>query len=82
MTIALITIGFLVLIVAVIAVHDLIQRKHAVTRNFPVIGHFRYFFEEMGNPFVNTSSLATSTNDRTTASPVHGCMPPQKVRTA
>jgi hypothetical protein len=27
-TIALITIGFLVLIMAIIAVHDLIQRKH------------------------------------------------------
>ena len=50
MTIALITLGFLVLVVAIIAVRDLTQRKHAVTRNFPVIGHFRYFFEEMGQP--------------------------------
>ena len=50
MTIALIILGFLVLVVAIIAVHDLTQRKHAVTRNFPVIGHFRYFFEEMGQP--------------------------------
>ena len=50
MTIALIIFGFLALVVAIIAVHDLIQRKHAVTRNFPVIGHFRYFFEEMGQP--------------------------------
>ena len=50
MTIALITLGFLALVVAIIAVHDLTQRKHAVTRNFPVIGHFRYFFEEMGQP--------------------------------
>ena len=50
MTIALITLGFLALVVAIIAVHDLTQRQHAVTRNFPVIGHFRYFFEEMGQP--------------------------------
>ena len=50
MTIALIILGFLVLVVAIIAVHDLTQRQHAVTRNFPVIGHFRYFFEEMGQP--------------------------------
>ena len=50
MTIALITLGFLILLVAIIAVHDLTQRQHAVTRNFPVIGHFRYFFEEMGQP--------------------------------
>ena len=40
----------LALVVAIIAVHDLTQRQHAVTRNFPVIGHFRYFFEEMGQP--------------------------------
>lgn len=32
---------------AVIA-HDLIQRKHAVLRNFPIIGHFRYLFESVG----------------------------------
>ena len=34
-TIALIIVGFLALVVAIIAVHDLTQRKHAVTRNFP-----------------------------------------------
>jgi hypothetical protein len=49
-TIALIILGFVILVVAIIAVHDLTQRQHAVTRNFPVIGHFRYFFEEMGQP--------------------------------
>lgn len=38
------------MVVAIIAVHDLTQHKHAVTRNFPVIGHSRYFFEEMGQP--------------------------------
>ena len=50
MSIALIALGFLALVVAIIAVRDLTQRHHAVTRNFPVIGHFRYFFEEMGQP--------------------------------
>ncbi len=50
MSIALIALGFLALVVAIIAVRDLTQRQHAVTRNFPVIGHFRYFFEEMGQP--------------------------------
>jgi glutamate synthase domain-containing protein 2 len=34
----------------IIAVHDLTQRQHAVTRNFPVIGHLRYLFEEIGQP--------------------------------
>ena len=50
MTIALIILGFLLLVVAIVGVRDLTQRQHAVTRNFPVIGHFRYFFEEMGQP--------------------------------
>ena len=49
MTIALVA-GALLLLVAILAVRDLTQRNHAVTRNFPVIGHFRYFFEEMGQP--------------------------------
>jgi hypothetical protein len=50
MTIALIVLGFLLLVVAIVAVRDLTQRQHAVTCNFPVIGHFRYFLEEMGQP--------------------------------
>ena len=51
MTIALIVLGFVLLVVAIVGVRDLTQRQHAVTRNFPIIGHFRYFFEEMGQPF-------------------------------
>jgi glutamate synthase domain-containing protein 2 len=30
-----------------IGVRDLIQTKHAVLRNYPVIGHFRYLFESI-----------------------------------
>jgi glutamate synthase domain-containing protein 2 len=50
MIVALIVGGFVILALAVVAVRDLTQKKHVVTRNFPVIGHFRYFFEEMGQP--------------------------------
>lgn len=32
----------------VVAVRDLTQREHAVLRNFPVIGHARYFLEKIG----------------------------------
>ncbi len=28
--------------------HDLLQRRHAILRNFPVVGHFRYLLEEIG----------------------------------
>ncbi|MFT7579123.1 MAG: glutamate synthase domain-containing protein 2 [Myxococcota bacterium] len=35
-------------IIVVVAIHDLVQTKHAILRNFPVIGHFRYWFEAIG----------------------------------
>jgi glutamate synthase domain-containing protein 2 len=28
--------------------YDLLQRKHAILRNFPIIGHFRYVLESVG----------------------------------
>jgi glutamate synthase domain-containing protein 2 len=31
-----------------VAVHDLVQRRHALLRNFPVIGHGRYLVETIG----------------------------------
>jgi glutamate synthase domain-containing protein 2 len=30
------------------AVHDLVQRKHAVLRNYPVVGHLRFLLERAG----------------------------------
>jgi glutamate synthase (ferredoxin) len=36
--------GFLLLV----ALYDLLQRKHAILRNFPVIGHLRYILESVG----------------------------------
>jgi glutamate synthase domain-containing protein 2 len=34
--------------VAALAVHDLRQRRHAILRNFPVLGHFRFWLEAIG----------------------------------
>ncbi len=45
----LIGIGFLVVIVMYIV--DVNQTEHAIRRNFPVIGRFRYLFENMGEYF-------------------------------
>src|SRR3954469_25011490 len=28
-----------------VALHDLTQRQHAILRNFPLVGHFRYWLE-------------------------------------
>jgi glutamate synthase domain-containing protein 2 len=33
---------------AAVAAHDLLQRRHALLRNFPVIGHGRYLVEAVG----------------------------------
>src|SRR5690349_24628730 len=30
-----------------LAVHDLVQRKHSILRNYPVIGHLRFLMEEI-----------------------------------
>ena len=35
----------LTLPLAVVAVQDVMQRKHAIIRNYPLIGHLRYYFE-------------------------------------
>lgn len=32
----------------VVVLYDLLQTKHAILRNFPVIGHFRYLLESIG----------------------------------
>jgi glutamate synthase domain-containing protein 2 len=32
-------------------IHDRRQRHHAVLRNFPILGHLRYFFEDVGEFF-------------------------------
>ncbi|WP_148573251.1 FMN-binding glutamate synthase family protein [Nocardioides caldifontis] len=34
--------------VAGVAARDLTQRQHAILRNFPVVGHFRYWLETIG----------------------------------
>ena len=38
----------IVLLVTVIALHDIIQKKHTILRNFPVIGHLRFLIDKVG----------------------------------
>src|SRR5437868_14546489 len=38
----------LITILVGVVIHDLTQRRHAILRNFPIIGHFRYLFESVG----------------------------------
>ena len=38
----------LLLLLAIWITYDLVQRKHAILRNFPIFGHFRYWLEMVG----------------------------------
>jgi hypothetical protein len=35
-------------VLGLIALYDVVQRHHAILRNFPIIGHFRYWLEAVG----------------------------------
>jgi len=48
MIIALILVLLLVAFVGAVWVHDVRQTQHTILRNFPVVGHFRYFSESFG----------------------------------
>ena len=38
----------LLALLALIVVYDVVQRRHAILRNFPILGHFRYLLESVG----------------------------------
>ncbi|MEM7562165.1 MAG: FMN-binding glutamate synthase family protein [Pseudomonadota bacterium] len=40
-----------VVVVIVVYIADVTQTKQAIRRNYPVVGHFRYFFEHLGEFF-------------------------------
>jgi glutamate synthase (ferredoxin) len=35
-------------VLVLVTVHDLVQTRHAILRNFPIVGHFRYWLEAIG----------------------------------
>ena len=39
---------FVLACVAVLAIYDVLQTKHQILHNFPVVGHLRYFLERIG----------------------------------
>ncbi|MFT4587706.1 MAG: glutamate synthase domain-containing protein 2 [Candidatus Binatia bacterium] len=47
MLIVWIVVGIFVFLLLV-AIYDVCQRKHAILRNFPIVGHFRYILEAIG----------------------------------
>ena len=46
-TTPIITTLVIAVLLALIGLHDIFQRRHAILRNYPVIGHIRYLVEEI-----------------------------------
>ena len=44
-------VGSVAIVLLLVGIHDLVQKQHAILRNYPVIGHLRFFFEEIGEYF-------------------------------
>ena len=44
-------VGLIVLAAIVLYIQDVTQTRHAIRRNYPVIGRFRYYFEHLGTFF-------------------------------
>ncbi|WP_409024979.1 FMN-binding glutamate synthase family protein [Jiulongibacter sediminis] len=40
--------GYLILIVTLVLIRDVFQKKHTIVHNFPVVGHLRYLLESIG----------------------------------
>ncbi len=49
--------------IILLGIYDLVQTKHAINRNFPVIGHFRYILEEI-RPEIMQYFVETDTEGR------------------
>ncbi|WP_046745629.1 FMN-binding glutamate synthase family protein [Kordia zhangzhouensis] len=39
---------WILIVLVIIAIRDIFQRKHIIIHNFPVVGHLRYLFESIG----------------------------------
>ena len=50
-TLFVFVVGLFILVVLVVFIFDITQSKQAIRKNFPVIGHFRYGFEKLGEFF-------------------------------
>lgn len=54
---------FLIFLVACLGVADVAQKQHAILRNFPVVGHFRYLLESV-SPEIQQYFIETNTSGR------------------
>jgi glutamate synthase domain-containing protein 2 len=63
MNIFLILLGILLLALIILALYDITQKKHTILRNFPIVGHFRYWLESIG-PELRQYIITSSTSER------------------
>jgi len=50
-------------ILALVALRDITQTRHAIKRNFPIVGHFRYWLEAVG-PELRQYIVTSNTEER------------------
>ena len=48
---------------ALVGLHDITQKKHSITRNYPIIGHLRFILEDMG-PELHQYLVESNTDGR------------------
>lgn len=39
---------WIIIALVLVAVRDIFQKKHTISHNFPIVGHFRYILEKIG----------------------------------
>lgn len=50
-------------ILLVVGLYDILQKKHTILRNFPILGHFRYMFESI-SPEIQQYFIERNTDGR------------------
>jgi glutamate synthase domain-containing protein 2 len=50
-------------LVMVVGLHDMLQTRHTILKNYPVVGHFRYWFEFL-RPEINQYFVESETDGR------------------
>ncbi|MEN2282199.1 FMN-binding glutamate synthase family protein [Algoriphagus sp. SE2] len=59
--------GYVFLIILIllflVGLYDVIQKKHAILKNFPIVGHFRYMFEAI-SPEIQQYFIESNTDGR------------------
>ncbi len=53
----------IIFVILIIGIYNSIQPKHAILRNFPVLGYFRYIFESI-SPEIQQYFIETTTNGK------------------